>query len=397
MKQRRTTAITHEGWYYLFIFAMIFGGALLRDVNLLVILGGMLAGPLLLSRHLGLQTLRGLTVQRRLPKAVCAGDLLIVNLSITNPRKYLGSWVLVLHDPIRRLNGGKEKRRKPPMQEPDVLFSFVPARQTCKGVYRGRLTQRGRYRLGPMRLSTRFPFGLFRYSISCGSSTTLMVLPRLGKLARDWKTRRHESFAGADRREQRPGIEGDFYGLRPWQRGDSRRWIHWRTSARAGELMVRQFEQPRNRDVAVLLDLWQPGTPTAEEGDNVELAVSCAATLVAELCRAGSSEVFLIAADPEPRVSGGPGSAALLQEMMERLALVEAQSRDRAVDLLQQAAGRIDPGTEIVLVSTRAVDLGNPDDAGKLPAEIRRRMNGKRIRVVDTSSNELAKFFQVEE
>ena len=147
-----------------------------------------------------------------------------------------------------------------------MLFPYVPARQTCKGDYRGRLTQRGRYRLGPLRLSTRFPFGLFRYSMNCGTSATLTVLPRLGRLTQSWNALRHESFAGNDRREHRPGIDGDFYGLRPWQRGDSRRWIHWRTSARAGGVMVRQFEQPHSRDAAIVLDLWQPRVPPACTG-----------------------------------------------------------------------------------------------------------------------------------
>ena len=114
-----------------------------------------------------------------------------------------------------------------------------------------------------MRLSTRFPFGLFRYSMNCGTSATLTVLPRLGRLTQSWNALRHESFAGNDRREHRPGIDGDFYGLRPWQRGDSRRWIHWRTSARAGGVMVRQFEQPHSRDAAIVLDLWQPAAPDA--------------------------------------------------------------------------------------------------------------------------------------
>ena len=110
-------------------------------------------------------------------------------------------------------------------------------------------------------------------------------MPRLGRLTQTWNALRHESFAGNDRREHRAGMDGDFYGLRPWQRGDSRRWIHWRTSARAGGVMVRQFEQPHSRDVAIVLDLWQPETPDATHEENVELAVSFTATLAAELCR----------------------------------------------------------------------------------------------------------------
>ena len=67
----------------------------------------MLAGPLLLSRHLALFTLRGLMVERRLPRAVCAGDLLVVHLAISNTRRRVGSWILVLEEPIRRLTGGR--------------------------------------------------------------------------------------------------------------------------------------------------------------------------------------------------------------------------------------------------------------------------------------------------
>ena len=291
MKLRRTTTICREGWYYLLVFAMIFGGALVREVNLLLVLAGMLAGPLLLSRFLAAQMLRGLTVRRRLPQGVCAGDLLVAHVTVGNTRTRLGSWAVVVEDSVRREPCEPESRRtrrgNPETVEAGVLFPYVPAGQSRKGVYRGRLTQRGRYRFGPLRLSTRFPFGLFRYTISLGSTTTLTVFPRLGRLTQSWMAHRHESFAGTDRREQRPGIEGDFYGVRPWRRGDSRRCVHWRTTARAGKLMVRQLEQPRNRDVAILLDLWQPEQPGTNHLENVELAVSFAATLVSELCRKG--------------------------------------------------------------------------------------------------------------
>ena len=396
MKLRRWTLITREGWQYLLIFALVFGGALVNDVNLLLVLGCMLAGPLLLSRHLALFTLRGLVVERRLPRAVCAGDLLVVHLTIANTRRRVGSWILVLEEPIRRLAAGPKDERNELVSEASVLFPYVPARQTCKGDYRGRLMQRGRYRLGPMRLSTRFPFGLFHYSMTCGAAATLTVLPRLGRLTQNWNALLHESFAGNDRREHRPGIDGDFYGLRPWQRGDSRRWIHWRTSARAGGMMVRQFEQPHSRDAAIVLDLWQPAAADASAAENVELAVSFAATLAAELCGKGSSDVFLVAADPEPRVSGGPGSAALLQDLMERLALVDAQSRDRVPELLQTAVAQIEAGAEIVLVSTRPIDLSQADYAGKFSPDVARRLAGHGLRTIDSSSAILAKYYQPE-
>ena len=124
-----------------------------------------------------------------------------------------------------------------------------------------------------------------------GQCETLIVLPRLGRLTEGWAGRRLEAFAGVDRRSLRPGMEGDFYGVREWRSGDSRRLIHWRRSARLGKLVVRQFAQPRSRDVAVVLDVWQPERPTAEQLDNVELAVSFAATVLADVCRKGGQRL----------------------------------------------------------------------------------------------------------
>src|SRR5208283_4350329 len=122
MKRRRWTSITREGWQYLLIFALVFGGALVNDANLLLILGCLLAGPLLLGRHLALFTLRGLVVQRRLPPAVCAGDLLVVHLAISNTRRRVGSWILVIEEPILRLQGGHEAKRNGVIGQARVLF-----------------------------------------------------------------------------------------------------------------------------------------------------------------------------------------------------------------------------------------------------------------------------------
>jgi uncharacterized protein (DUF58 family) len=398
MKPRQRTLITHEGLYYLLVLVLVFGGALARGVNLLLVLAGMLAGPLLLSRFMAVITLRGLSVRRRLPQGICAGDLLMANVVVTNTRRRLSSWAVVVEDPVRREPAGANGRRQrnPQTTEAAVLFPFVPAGEERKGVYRGRLMERGRYRMGPLRLSTRFPFGLFCHRIPLASATTLTVYPRLGRLTRGWIARHHQSFAGTDRRERRPGVDGDFFGVRPWRPGDSRRWIHWRTSARRGELVVRQFEQPRNRDVAVLLDLWQPEQPGPKHRDNLELAVSFAATVVAELCRKGGSDVYLGMVDPEPRISGGPASAVLQQNLMERLALVEGRSREATADLLEQALRQVEPGTEIVLIATRPTDLADTARFGGLWADPAGRRTLGQVRVIDTSNEELGQYFQID-
>ena len=389
MSRARRITVSREGLYYLVVVALIFGGALFRQVNLLLVLAGMIAGPLVVSIWFARRTLRGLTARRKLPRQLAAGEMLIAGVAVENPRRRLGAWAVVVEDEVQREGDGPNDGR----QRPSVIFPYVPAGDERKATYRGAMPRRGRYRFGPLRLSTRFPFGLFAVNQRADLVQTLVVLPRLGRLAPGWWTRRRPAIAGAHRRAGRAGADGDYYGLRPWRSGDSRRWIHWRTSARRGQLMVRELEQPRNRDVALLLDLGHSSAPTAEEADCVELAVSFAATVATELCRRGGSTLSLFTTDARQTPLVGPASAALLNEVLQRLALVEPSAGDRTAALVEQAFRTVEAGTELVLVTTRPVDLDKLDASALDP---RQRAGLKHLLCIDTSSEKLAEYFVVE-
>ena len=392
---RRQITVCREGWYYMVIVALVIGGAMFKEINLLLILGGMLLGPVLLNwRSVGI-SLRGLTIERQLPLRVAAGDPLAVSLVLKNGRRRLGSWAVLAEDQVQHESDSAERRQTTPLHTAS-LFPYVQPGQSKKGGYRGHLDHRGRYRFGPIRLSTRFPFGLFCKTIVAGRTETLIVLPRLGILTDRWAARQMEVFAGADRRHNRPGLEGNFYGVRQWRAGDGKRMIHWRSSARIGEPVVRQFELPRSRDLAIVLDLWRPDPPADESLEAVESAVSFVATVMTDACRKGGNNVSLALADPEPKLTAGPASAATLHNMMERLALVESQTDDVLSALLFYSLRRFDADAEVVLVSTRSIDLGDQDRLSSLWSDPVLRERMQRIRLVDASSGELAELFQIE-
>jgi uncharacterized protein (DUF58 family) len=163
-----------------------------------------------------------------------------------------------------------------------------------------------------------------------------------------------------------------------------------------GAPVVRQFEQPRNRDVAVIVDLPQMTDPGRDEQQGVELAVSFAATVIADLCRRGGSDLLLATAEDVPRITQGPASAALMHDMMEQLAVVEGQTEDRLPALLETALSRVDPGAEIVLVSTRPVELSDTDRFGALWADASRRAALRRTRVIDTSDKDLETYYRTD-
>ncbi len=398
-RQRRpaaATRLTREGGYYLLMFALVLGGAMVREVNLLLILAGMMAGPVLLGAWITRHNLKSLHVRRRVPEGACAGDLIVGQVWVSNERPRRDAWVLVVEDAFERIgpNEPANGSRRAETICPAVLFAHVPAGQSRRATYRGRLPERGRYRMGPLQLSTRFPFGLLRQTLPVGSRETLTVYPRLGRLTQRWMARRHEAFSGTHRRERKHGVEGDFFGVRPWQAGDPIRWIHGPSTARLGQPVVRQFEQARNRDLAVVVDLWQPAEATRAERESVELAVSFAATVVADSCRRGGSDLLLATANDQPELTTGPASAALLNTMMEQLALADARTDDRLPGLLDAAFRRISQGTELVLVTTRAVNLADAARFSALTADAGRRAALRRVRIIDTSHADLEAYYR---
>jgi uncharacterized protein (DUF58 family) len=406
MFRRPQVTISREGWYYIFVTALVFFGAAVKEVNLLLLLSGMMLGLLIFHGRALFISLRGLTLQRKAPQAVCAGDLLAVSLCLHNARPRFGAWAVTVEEQIERESVPLRPHRNHNQHHnsyyndkpihASVFFPYVPAGQQRIGTYRGQLIRRGRYQLGPLRISTRFPFGLFCRRITVGQTETLYVYPRLGRLTRRWLARRRQALAGADRRQRRPGPEGDFYGVREWRSGDSLRLIHWRTSARAGKFVVRQFEQPHNRDVAVLMDLWLPDQASTAELDNIELAISFAATVLADSSRQGGGKVHLGVYDQQLRCLGGPASAALLQDLMMILAVVEPPSEDHLPALIEHMLGNIASGTEIILISTRPVDLFDSRRFAAIWSDPTHSAAVRNIRCIDASSTELEEFFIAE-
>jgi uncharacterized protein (DUF58 family) len=199
---------------------------------------------------------------------------------------------------------------------------------------------------------------------------------------------------GPRRVVQRQGLtEGDFYGMRDWRPGDSRRWIHWRTSARRGSLMVRQFEQPRSENLTLLVDLWRPSEPKANDEDNVELAVSFAATAVADVCRRGGCQLRVVIGGEQIASHGGGASRALAGDVLRQLALAESSPSDRLPELITRSLAE-GFGGRIVLVTTRPAGFAEATNALHQVPQYRAALD--RMVSISTSGDELFEYFHVD-
>ena len=352
MFHRPHTTICREGWYYLLITAIVFAGAMVKEVNLLLVLAGMMMGLVLFHWQALFVSLKGLKLQRKAPQAVCAGDLLAVSLAL---EQYPAALRLV--GPLLSRNRSSASPTRwnrittttitiigtttTSRSATSVFFPYIPAGEERTGTYRGRLVQRGRYRLGPMRISTSISLWAVLPQDHNRPERDALRVSQVGPAHSDAGSpgiERH--WPGPTGGSAGPGPEGDFYGVREWRSGDSLRLIHWRSSARTGKFVVRQFEQPHNRDVAILLDLWLPENPSTPGDENVELAISFAATVLTDLCRQGGGKVHLGVYDQQPQCSGRPGLGRAVARHDENASRARTRQRRSSSGAYRTPAGR---------------------------------------------------------
>jgi uncharacterized protein (DUF58 family) len=387
MASPRQIRLCREGLYYTLVLLAVLSGAVSRQLNLLMLLGSVMAGPLLFSVIYGRLALRRVRIERRLPADLHAEERLLVDVSVTNPHRWLGLWALQVEDVVRR-------EETAPMRgegtKVSVFFPRIAARETQEVRYEGCLRQSGRYHFGPIRVSTRFPLGLIRHSRVFEGDEVLLVHPKLGQLTDKWAQLLRDNVAGSQRVQRRGLLEADFYGLRDWRLGDNRRWIHWRTSARRGTLVVRQFEQRRSQDLAVLVDLCQPAAASEQHLENVETAVCLVATIVAEACRRSARTLIVHLAAAEPLHRLGSATPWFFREQMDALTLVKPHQQDRFPRSLGHALALVPPSMPTVLVSTREIDWEALQAAA---AERESQVAGRCLQAVNVASDELAQLF----
>jgi uncharacterized protein (DUF58 family) len=400
MPLRRRAWLTREGWYYLAILTFIIGGAVLRSINLLVVLAGMLIAPLLFNWRLVMASLMGLAVRRRLPAQIIAGEPLIVEIEIENPRRWMSSWLIVVEDWIeqQRVSGRKSEVRVPrPLRRErrtraEALIGHVPAGGRAIGTYRITLHRRGRYRVGPLRVSTRFPLGLVRGQVSIRDQHELIVAPRIGRLLPAWSEMLEAELIGDRQRQPQRGIsEGDYYGLRPWQRGDSLRWMHWRSTAKLGRPIVRQFERHKSRDVAIVLDPWLPAVATQADEGFLELAISLAATAISDMTSRSQGRLTVTIAGSPPQCYSGPASLAFCDELFTALADLQGTFQYSLGVALDQAVQRGTNDAHVLVVSPRAAD---DPSLGEVAAEIP--LDPDDLSWIHTGSERLQEIFRLD-
>ncbi len=337
--------IPREGIGYLLIMAVLFVGSSLTQSNMLLLVFAAMAGPFVVNGWLTFNMLNNLRVQRRPPARAMAGEPFSVELELENRASLISAWMLSVQDEVVRL------ARK---QSANVLFVRVPPRHTQAGFYREQLDQRGRYELGPIRISTRFPLGLIERSLVLPAPGSLLVYPRVGRLTPQWKRDLLGAAEQVEVTHARAGVfDDEFHRLREYRTGDNPRAIHWRSSARRGTLILREYQQHREQNLLLMLDLFV-NQAIPDGAARLELLLSAAATLAVEYrreCRGGTLTVVCGGRDTWRQEAAG--GVAGLDLLFDRLAVAEPTNDQHFALLAREVLEQLPQGTRAMVLSLR--------------------------------------------
>lgn len=347
--KRIHTRVTRNGIHMAFVAMFAVLGGSVRGFNLLVILAGLMVGILLMQWRFCRATLPGLSVRRNLPREAFAGSPFKVRFVLTNHRRMLPAWLVRLEDRIR---GGQGRTSD---VEAVCSVGIVRPQGNDTAHYDCTIARRGRYRFGPVRIATGFPFGLINAWKNTHTHATLVVYPALAKLSPQWSGMLHSRREGLSATRHNSGTsEGEFFGIRTWQSGDSQRWIHWRTSARVGDLAVRQFEQKNRTQLTLLLD---PFLEADQDDQQLEWAISVAAAMTIELGNNGTNRLAFGVADAAAKTLATHRVTDFRRAALTMLATVKPLPQPRLGRTLARLLQDGSPQWPVLIISPRPAQM----------------------------------------
>jgi uncharacterized protein (DUF58 family) len=295
-----TLRFTASGLGWLAAAALIGAAAWYKSINLVLVLVYAMFALVLLNGLLAWRAVRRTTAARVPLPPVFAGES-------------ADCGVVVRNGAARPVTVAVEERAGPSGNT--FLVYRLPGGHTQTCAAPRVFAARGRFG-GPVALSSGFPFGFLECERPGDSGGEVIVLPRPGVAEPDGLRRwvsRHAGHDGWARRVLRRATtdQAEVRGLRPYRAGDALRDVHWRTTARRGEPMVREYDVAPSPELLLVVEAWLPGAPTATDRARVEAALSLAVTIALTWRRAFDSPVTVAVPGDEPTVTTATSEADL--------------------------------------------------------------------------------------
>lgn len=386
-------AMSYLGILFILLVGSMVGRGSPTASNMLLLAFGMMAGPFVVNGTITFSMLRNAVARRKLPRHAVAGEPLTVEVRLDNFSRFFSSWMMTVRDIIRG-PGGEWSGAS--------LFTRIGRRSSRESLYQLVLGRRGKYRFGPLQVMSRFPMGLVERAVVLEDYADLIVYPRIGRVIRTEADNRAQQADLVHQPLARRGAHDDeYHALREFRPGDSARAIHWKTSARRSELMVREFEQQRRTDLTLFVDAGLPASPTSLDRQKLELAFSVAATMLVDQTRhATDSTLTLVLISATPQVRSGLAMTTTLDEMLTTLALAEPTAAKGGVaPLTSEQTTAVENGWQASPRAARAVLMTTRGGAvaAELAHAVSRAGMSRSVELLDMNPDRLARWIEFPE
>ncbi len=306
----------------------------------LVYVGLLVGGGSYILTRLGLSDLEAGYAVSQLSGHV--GDRLRVTYTLRNTGRIRKPW-LEVHNPTT-LPGGLPGRAL-----------SLGGRQERSWLVRAPLMRRGHFRIEPLMIRTGDPFGFFEAAAAVGQGVTLVVYPRIEVLPL-WRlppANIEGAHASPERTLQTTPLATT---VRPYAPGDSMNRIHWRTTARLGEIQVKEFELEQTADAWLFLDLEAAAEAGEGERSTTEVAVRAAASIADKALGENRAVGLTVNAHRLTVLPADRGGRQRLK-ILQLLAAVEADGRVPLAEGLITGLNRLRRGMTAIVI-TASTDPG---------------------------------------
>ncbi len=210
------------------------------------------------------------------------GETTRITLEFSNPTMVPITWLSGYDRLPSQLGGGRVTR----------WILSVPPKSVVTTGYDVRSSRRGVYTVGPVEMEAGDPLGLHRRRATSQSFHDIVVYPELLPIG-ELGLPSNLPLGNVKAQRRIYPDPSRLAGVRPYQPGDPKQWIHWKATARTHELHVKQFEHTVTLDTFVLLNFNERDYKIGVRWHDVELAISVAAALANHLTTLGESFGFV--------------------------------------------------------------------------------------------------------
>ncbi len=209
--------------------------------------------------------------------------------------------------------------------------------------------RRGLYVLGPVSIQAYDAFGFFPRQLTIDVFTDLMVYPQAVDLASTRLLGEGTLPHVGLEIKPRVGASEEFAGIREYRPGDPTRLIHWRSTARHGRPMVKEFEEERTTLVTFFLDLGRQGLVGIGDQTSVEYGIKCCASMAKRAVERGHRVSLLSVGSVIDFLPPGAGMSHLVA-LLDRLVFLKPEGDSALPEVVSDHAKSLPRGSTAVLL-----------------------------------------------